>query len=327
MRLDDLHLWHLADPATPRYIGALKLVSAGKGVSLHYGKDWLSNGFALSEDLPLIEHATMTLAQQAGITTAETQVIRLAGANALAIRRFDRAPGRRMHSISAGTAIRATTASGNEPELGYAQLALILATSWPQCQLHFPRSAAEITHGSEYIPTTATGPNLAGWCFRASGCKQSGTLAWSNAALSLASVTPPLRARPCPDGDNANARVRGSSAIISRTAFLMTASVITAGSAGAGADKSGAGTSADSTGCGAGFSSAALATFTTQQTPQSSTATLIFVALTAIPSPLPAPPAPRCVRPLLLHTACGRPAPTRRWLAGRGASAPRRSTW
>lgn len=270
MRLDDLYLWHLADPTTPRYIGALKLVSAGKGVSLHYGEDWLASGFALSEDLPLIdteflppgrltadapravgavddarpdrwgekviryvvnprrhslmeylyhagddrfgalgvstssssyqpqtasplprledvqqlsevaakieaseplselegkiiraggslggakpkalieigseqwvikffngepvdtpliEHATMTLAKLAGITTAETRVIHLAGANALAVRRFDREPGRRIHGISAGTAIRAATASGNEPEIGYPQLARIL---------------------------------------------------------------------------------------------------------------------------------------------------------------------------------------------------------
>ena len=271
MRLDDLTLWYLGDPATPRYIGALKLVSAGKGVSLHYGKAWLTNGFALSEDLPLIdneflppgrlaadtqravgavddarpdrwgekvirfvekpkrlslmeflyyagddrfgalgvstssdtyiprpksalprlgdaqllsevaakieasepitvleagiiagggsplggakpkalididgtqwiikffnnepvdtpliEHATMTLARRAGITVAETQVISLATGNAIAVRRFDREPGRRIHSISAGTAIRAATASGAEPEMGYAELARIL---------------------------------------------------------------------------------------------------------------------------------------------------------------------------------------------------------
>lgn len=270
MPLDDLYLWHLADPATPRYVGALKLVSAGKGVSLHYGDDWLTNGFALSEDLPLIdteflppgrlaadaqravgavddarpdrwgekvirfvvnpkrlslmeylyyagddrfgalgvstssgtysphaasplprlddaqqlsevaakieasepisaleakiiraggslggakpktlidingeqwvikffngepvdtpliEHATMTLARRAGITVAETQVIHLTGAHAVAVRRFDREPGRRIHSISAGTAIRAATASGREPEMGYPELARIL---------------------------------------------------------------------------------------------------------------------------------------------------------------------------------------------------------
>lgn len=271
MRLDDLYLWYLGDPATPRYVGALKLVTAGKGVSLHYGEEWLANGFALSEDLPLvdneflppgrlatdaqravgaiddarpdrwgekvirfvdkpkrlslmeylyyagddrfgalgvstssstyspravsplprleaaqqlsevvakieasepitaleaktiagggsplggakpkalididgeqwvikffnnepvdaplIEHATMTLAERAGITVAKTQVIHLLGANAVAIRRFDRDQGRRIHSISAGTAIRAATASGEEPQMGYPELARIL---------------------------------------------------------------------------------------------------------------------------------------------------------------------------------------------------------
>ena len=270
MRLDDLYLWFLGDPAIPRYVGALKLVSAGKGVSLRYGQDWLANGFALSEDLPLVdiehmppgrlaadaqravgavddarpdrwgekvirfldkprrlslmeylyyagddrfgalgvslssscyspragsplprleeaqqlsevvakieaaepisaleakivraggslggakpkalidiggeqwvikffngepvdtplvEHATMTLAGRAGITVARTQVIPLAGANAIAVRRFDREQGRRIHAISAGTAIRAVTASGDEPEMGYPELARIL---------------------------------------------------------------------------------------------------------------------------------------------------------------------------------------------------------
>jgi serine/threonine-protein kinase HipA len=270
MRLDDLYLWYLGDP-TPRYVGALKLVAAGKGVSLHYAGDWLANGFALSEDLPLvdnefyppgrlsanapravgavddarpdrwgekvirfidkpkrtslmellyyagddrfgalgvstspttylprkggplprlaqaqelsevvakieagdavttleakiiggggsplggakpkalieiegeqwvikffnneyvdaplIEHATMTLAAQAGISVAQTHVIPLVAANAVAIRRFDRVDGKRIHSISAGTAIRAATPAGTEPEMGYPQLARIL---------------------------------------------------------------------------------------------------------------------------------------------------------------------------------------------------------
>ena len=270
MRLDDLYLWYLGDPV-PRYVGALKLLAAGKGVSLHYGPDWLAHGFALSEDLPLvdrvfsppgrlsgdapravgavddarpdrwgekvirfmdkpqrtslmellyyagddrfgalgvsmasatylprqggplprlsqaqelsevvakieagealtaleakiiegggsplggakpkalidiegeqwvikffnneyvdtplIEHATMTLAAQAGIRVAPTQLIRLQAANAIAIQRFDRAGGRRIHSISAGTAIRAAAPAGTEPQLGYPQLARIL---------------------------------------------------------------------------------------------------------------------------------------------------------------------------------------------------------
>ena len=54
MRLNELCLWFLADPANPRYVGVLNLVAAGKGVSLHYGPDWLASGSALSEDLPLI---------------------------------------------------------------------------------------------------------------------------------------------------------------------------------------------------------------------------------------------------------------------------------
>ncbi|MBT9492389.1 MAG: type II toxin-antitoxin system HipA family toxin [Paucibacter sp.] len=270
MRLDDLYLWYLGDPA-PRYVGALKLVAAGKGVSLRYAPNWLAHGFALSEDLPLvdnefapprrlsanapravgavddarpdrwgekvirfidkpkrlslmellyyagddrfgalgvstsptdylprkggplprltqaqelsevvakieagdalttleakilegggsplggakpkalieidgeqwvikffnneyidaplIEHVTMTLAAQADINVAQTQVIHLTAANAVAIRRFDRVDGRRIHSISAGTAIRAATPAGSEPEIGYPQLARIL---------------------------------------------------------------------------------------------------------------------------------------------------------------------------------------------------------
>ena len=271
VRLDDLFLWYLGNPAAPRYVGALKLVSAGKGVSLRYGQDWLASGFALSEDLPLldseflppgrlssdaqravgavddarpdrwgekvirfvdkpkrlslmeylyyagddrfgalgvsssashynpraasplprledaqklsevvakieasepltaleariiagggsplggakpkalinidgeqwvikffnnepvdaplVEHAAMTLAGQAGITVAKTQLISLVGAHALLIRRFDREQGRRIHSISAGTAIRAATVSGEEPQMGYPELARIL---------------------------------------------------------------------------------------------------------------------------------------------------------------------------------------------------------
>jgi serine/threonine-protein kinase HipA len=271
MRLDELYLWYLGDPDSPRLVGTLNRVSIGKGVSLRYRAEWLASGFALSEDLPLIdteflppgrlvtdaqravgavddarpdrwgekvirfvdkpkrlslmeflfyagddrfgalgvstssdtymprpggplprleqaqqlsevvakieaqepitalearivagggsplggakpkalididgeswvikffnnepvdtpliEHATMTLAQKAGIHVALTQVIALAGANAVAVRRFDRNGGQRIHSVSAGTAIRAATASSAEPEMGYPELARIL---------------------------------------------------------------------------------------------------------------------------------------------------------------------------------------------------------
>ena len=54
MRLDDLFLWYLGD-AIPRHVGALKLVAAGKGVSLHFAEAWLTGRFALSEDLPLVD--------------------------------------------------------------------------------------------------------------------------------------------------------------------------------------------------------------------------------------------------------------------------------
>jgi len=91
------------------------------------GEQWVIKFFNNEYvDAPLIEHATMTLAAQAGISVAQTQVIHLAAANAVAIRRFDRVNGRRIHSISAGTAIRAATPAGTEPEMGYPQLARVL---------------------------------------------------------------------------------------------------------------------------------------------------------------------------------------------------------
>ena len=58
-------------------------------------------------DMPLIEHATMTLCGKAGITVAETRLVPLAGENAIAVRRFDRKGAQRVHCISAGTALRA----------------------------------------------------------------------------------------------------------------------------------------------------------------------------------------------------------------------------
>jgi len=265
MRTDDLYLWFLGDPAAPRYVGRLRLVEAGKGVSLQYGADWLAGGFPLSEDLiltdiehlprwkgtavgavddarpdrwgerviqyldkparlslmeylyyagddrfralgvstseaaysprrrsplprlsqaqhlsevvhkvnarapvnslerqmlnaggsfggakpkalieiggvqwiikffdnepidvPLIEHASMTLARLAGITVAETRTVPLVGENALIVRRFDRDGDKRIHCISAGTALRAQATLQQEPEFGYPNLAQVL---------------------------------------------------------------------------------------------------------------------------------------------------------------------------------------------------------
>ncbi len=50
---DTLSLWLLSNPVTPRRIGELMLVMSGQGVGLRYDPDWLTEGFALSEDLPL----------------------------------------------------------------------------------------------------------------------------------------------------------------------------------------------------------------------------------------------------------------------------------
>jgi serine/threonine-protein kinase HipA len=52
---DELHLWWLAQPQQPRYVGALRMARTLRGVSLHYGAAWLASGIALSEDLPLID--------------------------------------------------------------------------------------------------------------------------------------------------------------------------------------------------------------------------------------------------------------------------------
>jgi serine/threonine-protein kinase HipA len=52
---DELHLWWLVQPARPRYVGALHMARTLRGVSLHYGAEWLANGIALSEDLPLLD--------------------------------------------------------------------------------------------------------------------------------------------------------------------------------------------------------------------------------------------------------------------------------
>ncbi len=52
---DELHLWWLVQPTRPRYIGVLHMARTVRGVSLHYGAEWLATGVALSEDLPLID--------------------------------------------------------------------------------------------------------------------------------------------------------------------------------------------------------------------------------------------------------------------------------
>ena len=52
---DKLFLWYLGIPSRPIYVGELNFVSTMRGVSLTYGQEWLTGGFALSEDLPLVD--------------------------------------------------------------------------------------------------------------------------------------------------------------------------------------------------------------------------------------------------------------------------------
>jgi len=54
-----LYLWYLGDPQTPRLVGDLTLVMNGRGVALQYSREWMTNGFALSEDLPLLPEARL----------------------------------------------------------------------------------------------------------------------------------------------------------------------------------------------------------------------------------------------------------------------------
>ena len=84
---------------------------------------------------PLIEHATMRLAAKAGIHVAETRPIGLGRDVAVAVRRFDRAAGKRLHALSANVALRAAGV-----ELSYPNLALLLrrrgATEVNRRQMH-----------------------------------------------------------------------------------------------------------------------------------------------------------------------------------------------
>jgi serine/threonine-protein kinase HipA len=86
------------------------------------GQAWVVK-FADGEptDTPLVEHATMTLAREARIRSADTRAIRLAGGHAVAVRRFDRVHRRggeqRVHALSAHVALGAAGESSGYPEL------------------------------------------------------------------------------------------------------------------------------------------------------------------------------------------------------------------
>ena len=76
-------------------------------------------------DMPLVEHAAMTLAAKAQICVAQTRPIALARGHAVAVQRFDRSPvaaqAKRVHALSANVALRAAGEG-----LGYPELAQVL---------------------------------------------------------------------------------------------------------------------------------------------------------------------------------------------------------
>jgi len=68
-------------------------------------------------DTPLVEHATMTLAQQAGIRVAATRPVKVRQGHAVAVKRFDRQAGLRQHALSANVALKAAQQALGYPEL------------------------------------------------------------------------------------------------------------------------------------------------------------------------------------------------------------------
>lgn len=95
------------------------------------GKSWLVKFNDDDEiDAPLIEHATMSLAHQAGMDVAVTRPLSLAKGHAVAIERFDRQGPVRLHAMSAHVALRAAGEA-----LGYPEFAQLLRRLLPAADI------------------------------------------------------------------------------------------------------------------------------------------------------------------------------------------------
>lgn len=68
-------------------------------------------------DVGLIEHATMTLGARCGVAPAATMALPLSKWHAVAVARFDRPGGMRLHALTAYTALRAAGMEDGYPEL------------------------------------------------------------------------------------------------------------------------------------------------------------------------------------------------------------------
>ena len=84
------------------------------------GEAWLVK-FSEGEEIntPLVEHACMSLARLCGVQTADTRALPVGKVHAVAVRRFDRSQGARIHAVSAHVALRAA----GDAEMSYINLA------------------------------------------------------------------------------------------------------------------------------------------------------------------------------------------------------------
>lgn len=94
-------------------------------------------------DTPLVEFATMTLAHRCGICVAETRAAPLFRGHAIAIKRFDRVGcgvnTARVHTLSAGVALRAAGAA-----MGYPELAQLLRRKGKPLRRNTPNDMHEL---------------------------------------------------------------------------------------------------------------------------------------------------------------------------------------
>ncbi len=87
---DTLSLWMLTDPAHPSRVGEISLALAAQGVALRYADEWLRHGFALSEDLPLVDALFVPSRKQEVVGAVEDARPDRWGERV--IRKFERAP-------------------------------------------------------------------------------------------------------------------------------------------------------------------------------------------------------------------------------------------
>lgn len=105
------------------------------------GEAWIVK-FSEGDDLDveLIEHAAMTLAGRCGIRVAPTRALPVGRGHAVAVRRYDRQGGTRLHAISAKVALGAVGEALGYPQLGQL-LRRVVRSDWirPQQEELFRR--------------------------------------------------------------------------------------------------------------------------------------------------------------------------------------------